>query len=289
MPEAAIFRRFASLNIQNLLYYQAELTTLEKELRDFELGGCHQFPTHSPDKLPAPTGRYATDWEWLGLRQPENPQWQCMLKIRSLLEKYSSSLLPSPLQGDCRDKQLTIFHLGPDAAIIQQLQMSAIPDPKPQDLRSLRAFLQSQIDHCPQEALVGSDADTWGDPSLPNQRGIDLLVLRPRPAEDMFTNFFADTCMRYIYQKIWCPFMLACFHKKCEVAIIRDTTLLRFTSLCTTAMASLLPVASIAVLYAVHAMTSRLFLVAGFTLLFSVAVSILTTATKSEVFAATAA
>ena len=167
--------------------------------------------------------------------------------------------------------------------------MSAIPDPKPQDLRVLRAFLQSEIDASPDNALMGSDADTWGDPSLPNERGVDLLVLRPRPTEDMFTTFFADTCMRYLYQNIWCPFMLACFHKKCQGAIIRETILLRFTSLCTTAMASLLPVASIAVLYAVHAMTSRLFLVAGFTLLFSVAVSILTTATKSEVFAATAA
>src|SRR5690242_5913223 len=113
--------------------------------------------------------------------------------------------------------------------------MSAVPDPKPQDLRSLRAFLQSQIDTCPQEALMGGDADTWGDPSMPSQRGIDLLVLRPRPQEDMFTNFFADTCMRYLYQKVWCPIMLACFHKKCGVAIVQDTHLLRFTSMCTTA------------------------------------------------------
>ena len=136
---------------------------------------------------------------------------------------------------------------------------------------------------------MGCDAETWGDPSLLNERGVDLLTLRSRPQQDLFTNFFADTCMRYLYQKIWCPLMLACFHKRCDVAVIRETHLVHFTSMCTTAIASLLPVASIAVLYGVHTMTGRLFLIATFTLLFSVAVSILTTATKSEVFAATAA
>jgi len=176
-----------------------------------------------------------------------------------------------------------------DAAIIQQLQISAVPDPKSQDLRYLRTFLQSQIDTCPQKALVGCDAETWGDPSLLNERGVDLLALRSRPHQDIFTSFFADTCMRYLYQKIWCPLMLACFHRKCDVAIIRETHLVHFTSICTTAVASILPIASIAILYCVHAMTKRIFLVAAFTLLFSVAVSILTTGTKSEVFAATAA
>ena len=109
MPEEAIFRRFASLNIQNLLYYQAELTVLEKQLRDFELGAC-QFQTSAPDKLPAPVCQYATDWEWLGLRQPQNPQWQCMLKIRDLLEKYSS-FFPVPHSRETPNKRLTPFFL----------------------------------------------------------------------------------------------------------------------------------------------------------------------------------
>ena len=93
MPEAALFRRFASLNIQNLLYYQAELTILEKQLRVFETEGC-PLQASVPDKIPAAVGRYATDWAWL-VNQPQNPQWQCMLKIRDVLDKYSSIFCPS--------------------------------------------------------------------------------------------------------------------------------------------------------------------------------------------------
>ncbi|KAK0625563.1 hypothetical protein DIS24_g11122 [Lasiodiplodia hormozganensis] len=37
MPEASIFRSFASLNIRNLLYMQAELVCLEDELNRYQL------------------------------------------------------------------------------------------------------------------------------------------------------------------------------------------------------------------------------------------------------------
>jgi hypothetical protein len=37
-PETAIFRRFGSLNAENLLYLQAELTSLERELQLQQLG-----------------------------------------------------------------------------------------------------------------------------------------------------------------------------------------------------------------------------------------------------------
>jgi trans-aconitate methyltransferase len=36
-PECAIYRRFGSLNSQNLLYFQADLTHLEQKLRQLEL------------------------------------------------------------------------------------------------------------------------------------------------------------------------------------------------------------------------------------------------------------
>ena len=102
MPEAAIFRRFASLNIQNLLYYQAELTILERQLQEYELEGP-QLQASVPDKIHTTISQCAIDWRWLGLQQPQNPQWQCMLKIREILEKYS----PVFVSWDC-GAQLTV-------------------------------------------------------------------------------------------------------------------------------------------------------------------------------------
>jgi len=54
-------------------------------------------------------------------------------------------------------------------------------------------------------------------------------------------------------------------------------------------IASLLPVAGIAVLYAIQTMPGRLGAIAGFTALFSFSLSIITSASVQHIFSATAA
>jgi hypothetical protein len=81
--EAAIFRRFGSLNSQNLLYLQAELVHLERELRRLE--SLDSIAQRGSDSV------YATDWYWLdnsGLRE-NCPQLKVVLAIRSKLKEYS--------------------------------------------------------------------------------------------------------------------------------------------------------------------------------------------------------
>jgi hypothetical protein len=46
-PENTILRRFAALNTQTLLYYQAELISLEKQLRQHE-GAAAEAPSCDP-------------------------------------------------------------------------------------------------------------------------------------------------------------------------------------------------------------------------------------------------
>ena len=85
LPEAAIYRRFGALNAQNLLYYQAELTYLEQDLR------AQQRKDHN-DK----TGYgYATNWIWLRDSKEEGNgrQLELVLEIREKLAKYSESEL----------------------------------------------------------------------------------------------------------------------------------------------------------------------------------------------------
>jgi len=79
--EFAIFRRFRALNIQNMLYLQAELTHLEADLARIAKGDTGQ------------SGRKYFPHDWWSLAhsagEGENGQWEHFLKIREKLEKYS--------------------------------------------------------------------------------------------------------------------------------------------------------------------------------------------------------
>jgi hypothetical protein len=83
--EISIFRRFEALNRQNLLYLQAELTVLERDLRSLE---AESASCDSAD----PRSQYSRDWEWMNITDEKsntNPQWQLFLRIRALLKEYS--------------------------------------------------------------------------------------------------------------------------------------------------------------------------------------------------------
>lgn len=83
--EYAIFRRFSSLNCQNLLYLQAELVHLEEKLRRLEV-----IDSASPE---TPRSVYAKDWYWLANSASEGngDQIRTVLEIRTILKEYSES------------------------------------------------------------------------------------------------------------------------------------------------------------------------------------------------------
>jgi hypothetical protein len=88
-PEISIFRRFEALNRQNLLYLQAELTGLERQLRIIEAESANCDSTD-------PKSRYSRDWEWMNIKDEKtgvNPQWQLFLRIRGVLKEYSKQFL----------------------------------------------------------------------------------------------------------------------------------------------------------------------------------------------------
>jgi hypothetical protein len=79
--EYAIYRRFRQLNAQNLLYLQAELTHLERELRNLA-----QRDSSVPERE-----FFAKDWWSLSQTENDNDaeQWEKVLEIRQKLEEYS--------------------------------------------------------------------------------------------------------------------------------------------------------------------------------------------------------
>jgi hypothetical protein len=92
-PELAIFRSFRVLNAKNLLYLQAELGQLEKELhgqewRDFRTEGI--------------LSKASRDWFWLeaaARRGEDDTQWRLTLKMREKLREYSRTPCQVPYLG----------------------------------------------------------------------------------------------------------------------------------------------------------------------------------------------
>ena len=82
--EFALFRRFRALNMQNLLYLQAEIIHLEADL----------YKLASEDIRHGKRQNHAHDWWSLsqGESDGDTEQWELMLELREKLEKYSRHL-----------------------------------------------------------------------------------------------------------------------------------------------------------------------------------------------------
>jgi hypothetical protein len=89
-PEASIYRRFGALNAQNLLYFQAELTFLERQLRE------QQWQDHQ-DQNTGSKSLYAVNWYRLDDSEVDGDtdQLELVLRIRERLKEYSKYGYPT--------------------------------------------------------------------------------------------------------------------------------------------------------------------------------------------------
>lgn len=80
-PEVAMVRQFGALNVQNILYLQAELVTLEHDFRKLEAANDIQQEGH-----------FSLDWDALMSADKDDgsdAQWNMALRIRAKLKEYS--------------------------------------------------------------------------------------------------------------------------------------------------------------------------------------------------------
>ena len=85
-PELGIYRRFAALNAQNILYLQAELHGLEHELKLYATEDA-AASSDGARKL------YSRDWQTLAeSTNDDRRQWNTMCRIRTKLKEYSMSI-----------------------------------------------------------------------------------------------------------------------------------------------------------------------------------------------------
>jgi hypothetical protein len=170
-------------------------------------------------------------------------------------------------------------------ALVLQSQLLALPAPNACDLSYLRAWLQKSINDDPATALNGWDSSSWDT----DGGGRDLLALHSRLNSDPFSTWVLEHGVGWLYRRLWYRLPLPLYRRRGDGLALCDSSILRVTALFATALASLLPVGSIAVLYVVTSMKAKLGLVALFTFLSAVALSGCTTAGRGEVFGITAA
>jgi hypothetical protein len=173
-----------------------------------------------------------------------------------------------------------------DDALIQQTKISAFADPDEFDLDSFRDWLMSEEEDFP---IKGADQSVWGnmtnlDPSVRPANLPDLVVTQMPQDYDPFTNIIVRHCIP-LYHKI--------FGKRhMDGQPLVEYSLgkwVKFTARITTLIACLLPTVAIAILYVIKDMRDRLLLIGAFTLAFSSALMAITTATRVDIFTATAA
>jgi hypothetical protein len=87
-PESATVSQFSDFNIQNILYLQAEILQLRKDLHDLE---------DANDRSAEPAkAKFSSNWYELSSAEEENgsdEQWKLVLSIRERLKEYSMSRL----------------------------------------------------------------------------------------------------------------------------------------------------------------------------------------------------
>ncbi|KAL0259411.1 hypothetical protein SLS55_005147 [Diplodia seriata] len=174
-PESAMVRQFGDLNLQNILYLQAELVGLEEDFRRLEAKN-----DASEDEEKA---AFSLDWHALhsygqddddseGSEQQSHSgsdnldsgseQWELALKIRERLKEYSKRVNYSRAEA-CFANALE------DEAVIQYAQISSLSTPKTRDLHNFQDWMSRPRRGNIQ--LLGRDRRVWED-------GRDLVALR---------------------------------------------------------------------------------------------------------------
>ncbi|MCJ1369387.1 hypothetical protein MMC20_000598 [Loxospora ochrophaea] len=267
-PEVAIFRRFGTLNAENLLFLQAELLTLERELRDIV----------TDDLTSDDEQRKSYSSSWWALKESsesktaDQAQWQKRKEMREKLKEYNSALL-------------------------QATRLHALSPPSKGDLSLLRTWMMH-----PKGGANFLDGDEDGIWDEANQDDLVCLATS-RGEQDPFTRWVTGPFLNFVHNHLLYRYprlTRESFAGKTTsrwrlwdagtgITDYQDETLLVSADNISTLVASLLPVLSTIVLYFIPSTPVRLGAIVAFIALFAVVLIVFTKAKRIEVFSVTAA
>ncbi|CAG8953878.1 hypothetical protein HYFRA_00010839 [Hymenoscyphus fraxineus] len=296
-PEFASFNRFSDLQIKSLLYYQAQIEILKQELQDEEWEDYRR----GDDTV----SKYCEQANNLVLSEAK--QWEKMKEIRKLLKEYNEALLqfsqvsalPKPETHNLNS--LMKWLINPDAGDQcinggqERYTWGNICGKEPPP-KSFKEVIWSLI---------------WSKPDPPCT--LDLASTHPKAPVDSLSRWVAGSFVPWWadWKPWWADWKEARKRNKESDAekttapesprktrdqIARDTltrysgaSIVRFTSSLTTVVACLLPTIAITVLSQVHGLGNLLLCLAGFAIVFAAGLIFLGTASRVEIFGATAA
>ncbi|KAB8754758.1 hypothetical protein FH972_026549 [Carpinus fangiana] len=250
-PALCIFRRFSTLNVQNILFLQAELAHLEEELLDIRESRSTLPDTEKDD--------VTKDWQAL---QSQPDEYRIVEEIRTRLCEYNE-------------------------ALVQYHSVCSLQSPTKIDLEALRHYLYHPSGG--DGFLRAVEADAY-DRTKEHTRNDLLTVSDERSHRDIFSTFVADHCTAF-YQTYVAGTLSRKNPDVEEggLAVFHDARLHAISHIIGTLIASLLPAACIFALYFIDHVLARLGAIMGFSALFSFTLAIFTRARPVEIFAATAA
>lgn len=132
--------------------------------------------------------------------------------------------------------------------------------------------------------LLGRDSDLWEDQHLRD----DLITANLSKDEDSMTVWIAANLVTP-FHKIVGRYVVDPSDHSAGLYNYSDGAIAKISALVATVLSSVLPIAGVIVLYFVENTLARIGIIAGMTALFSLCLALLTSAKKSEIFAATAA
>ncbi|KAH8591691.1 hypothetical protein B0O99DRAFT_718993 [Bisporella sp. PMI_857] len=247
--EFAILRRFRHLNMQKLLYLQAEVIHLEASVNQLA----------QRDAVNEERQFHAKDWWSLSQgSEGESEQWEKFVELSEKLEEYNDALL-------------------------KQASLARLEKPRPYDLAFLRSWFQRPgMGSFP---LLGMDRDAWD-----MKTEDDLVAIKPRAAPDAFSRWFTEHLVPKYHHILGKKFQESLPKDLgADIYHYKESSLESVLGVFVTVVASLLPICSVIALYIVQSDGVRIGMIAIFSACFSSALTLMTSARRIEVFAATAA
>ncbi|KAF2725246.1 hypothetical protein K431DRAFT_300152 [Polychaeton citri CBS 116435] len=273
-PETAIFRRFGSLNMLNLLSLQAELIDLQIQFRDIWAEDDISMDLNEKE--------YSTYFRKL-MRSETSLQHEMLLAIRKKLHEYNT-------------------------ALVQASQMRRLPSPDKADIHFLRDWLTGIGDG--DNFLREREKYTWALPrnSPPQEHKYlneDFLTIYAATEEqDIFSKILSSSLLdlwTYVRSR-WSSERVesgtvgqqnARFPKSINpdsgLLQYTEAALLRFNNVLISVIGAALPIVSIVALYFIKTEGGRIGAMAGFTIIFALVLAIFTNARRLEIAASTAA
>ncbi|TVY41918.1 hypothetical protein LOCC1_G006053 [Lachnellula occidentalis] len=231
------------------------LLYLQAELVDLE-SSLNEYTKEDGESEDSRIRLHNKNWFYLGRKNDGvlGSQWHTMIRLRKKLKQYNQCLF-------------------------QQRQLATFDQPEAGNLEFINEWLADSRQG--NYALEGLDRNVWKD-------GKDLLVVPPDTlVGDSFTRILRKP-LTTLYHKVWGR-RRGRTDVEGGICVYREKIVIRSADMIGTAVASLLPVLAVVALYCVREMLTRLGMVALFTVLFSMALVVTTSAKRMEVFAATAA